>query len=341
MLPILQVLIALVVIVAIVSIVNSLLLEASRRMIRQRSTELINALRDLFNVKQKQGEEILKKFLDHSFIKKLEIGEGTNKLTWISSDVFAETLISVVTQIGVDNDTSTNTNDGKRKRLKDLDIQELLTFFEKGADKLSDEIQEAIVQLLWYVKSENSNQMEALKKRIMGWYEAYMDRVTERYKKQSRVYLFGTGLLLSLAFNFDILNITSALIKDDDLRIAYYQYGKEIAQHDLQAKIEENMDTLIDIISAHIAIMDANQLMMAMANGLAKRDSTSEVMVTSQQLLPIGWKNNRSKMTFGFSENQMELILWKIVGILLFASALAVGAPFWFDFLQKLVSIKL
>jgi hypothetical protein len=55
--------------------------------------------------------------------------------------------------------------------------------------------------------------------------------------------------------------------------------------------------------------------------------------------LPLGWK---LKLGTGQQDipNETRLILSKLVGLLLTAAALSLGAPFWFDLLSKFVRVR-
>jgi hypothetical protein len=57
--------------------------------------------------------------------------------------------------------------------------------------------------------------------------------------------------------------------------------------------------------------------------------------------LPIGWNSPQKQVTPGSSGTKLlTAILVKILGWLLTAAALTLGAPFWFDLLQKFVNIR-
>jgi hypothetical protein len=55
--------------------------------------------------------------------------------------------------------------------------------------------------------------------------------------------------------------------------------------------------------------------------------------------LPLGWKLNLGTGQQDIP-NQARLILSKLVGLLLTAAALSLGAPFWFDLLSKFVRVR-
>jgi hypothetical protein len=61
----------------------------------------------------------------------------------------------------------------------------------------------------------NSKTIDDFKTNVKNWFESKQDRVTGEYKRRTHIWLFWTGLLISILFNFDILNVIEKLYNDN------------------------------------------------------------------------------------------------------------------------------
>jgi hypothetical protein len=148
--------------------------------------------------------------------------------------------------------------------------------------------------------------LDKIRKYIEDWFNAAMDRTTGRYKRKSQKLLFWLGLAGALLLNVNALTIADALSKDATLRRAV------VAQAEAKGATPEAADA---------AAKKINELG-----------------------LPIGWTDravNTVRQAFdpggaGATGGALQLVL----GYLLTALAVSLGAPFWFDLLKRLMVVR-
>jgi hypothetical protein len=150
------------------------------------------------------------------------------------------------------------------------------------------------------------DQLESLLKNIENWYNDTMNRASAWYKQKSRYCLFGIALLVSVIFNADTLAIVDSLSSDPTLRAVVVSLAQKRA---------EEAPPSSDLAISYSQI---NQL----------RGELQPLR------LPLGWSSGDLA-----SETAMS-VFDKFVGLLLTTLALTMGAPFWFDVLNKLVNIR-
>ena len=182
---------------------------------------------------------------------------------------------------------------------------------ENGAGTLFSQIEHGIAtmpagyakQSLTTFLANSGGDIAALRARVESWFDDAMDRLTGTYKRWAQLIHFLFGLLVAILFNVDSLNITSVLWHSSDKRAA------------LAAQAQSFM-------AAHPA-----------AGGGAP-DLSSLITQLQDLPVPLGWTQQLWHRT--------DLLLWllSLAGWLVTAFAISLGAPFWFDLLQKLLNIN-
>jgi hypothetical protein len=145
--------------------------------------------------------------------------------------------------------------------------------------------------------------IEALRARVETWFDDAMDRLSGTYKRWAQLIHFTFGLCVAIVFNVDSLNITSVLWHSADKRDA------------LAAQAQS-------FIASHPAV----------SGGAPDLSS----LITQLQGLPVplGWTSEL------WHRSDLTLWLLSLAGWLVTAFAISLGAPFWFDLLQKLLNIN-
>ena len=133
-----------------------------------------------------------------------------------------------------------------------------------------------------------------------------MDRASGWFKRRVQVILILVGFLIAVSFNVDTLAIFSQL------------KNSEVAQ-----QVAENA-------ALFAGSMDESNL-----EAIAGGEIASELSKLNQLSLGLGWDGYFS----GEESIGMKLFL-SILGWLITALAISLGAPFWFDLLTKLVNIR-
>ena len=142
-----------------------------------------------------------------------------------------------------------------------------------------------------------------LEQDMEAWFNGAMDRVSGWYKQRTQVIVLTIAALLSIATNADTFAIATALANNSALREAVIAEAKTYME---TAKPPEGSS--------------------------ANQPTVSERIAQLQQLgIPMGWKSRPTQPADWWN---------KIAGLALTAFAVSLGAPFWFDLLNRFMNIR-
>jgi hypothetical protein len=147
--------------------------------------------------------------------------------------------------------------------------------------------------------------LNAARETIETWYDDAMDRVSSWYKRSTQGILFVIGLVFAVAANIDTVTITRFLSHDAAAREAI-------------------------VARAQAAVADTGYLHRSYED--AKKDLAA-------LQLPIGWATPDST-TLAHRTWPQPSRSEQILGWLITALAVTMGAPFWFDLLNKVTAIR-
>jgi hypothetical protein len=149
---------------------------------------------------------------------------------------------------------------------------------------------------------------------IEGWFNDAMDRVSGWYKRRTQLWTILIAVGLTLVANADTIQITRKLWTDPVLRAAVVEEAKVRAQKPRPTVSVEYKDE-DDPTNPTVTRNEGNQL----------SDKERELL---GQLIGwhSGWRNNLNWLT--------------PLGWLLTVLAISMGAPFWFDMLNKIMNIR-
>ncbi len=177
-----------------------------------------------------------------------------------------------------------------------------------------------------YIEQANGN-MEQFRRHIEDWYDFMMDRVGGWYKRQTSRILFTLGVILAISFNVDTIAIVRKLSTDDELRILVAD-NVAARVHDLNAQIDQENISDSAKTGKKIELLKKVQ------------DST---LADINNVMGLGWGD------FGGSTRCRDRVRYvfcktidppKLTGFFITAFAISLGAPFWFDLLNKLVKLR-
>jgi hypothetical protein len=183
---------------------------------------------------------------------------------------------------------------------------------QTGAAALPDgDVRTSVLAL---VQSCCKTDPDAAQKALEGWFNDGMDRVSGWYKRRVQLWTILIGLALTLIANADTIHIVRQLRSDPVLRAAVLEEAKVRAQKPRPAVTVEYKDE-DDPTSPTVTRNEGNQL------------SDKEKELLGQMMGWHGpWKDNLRLETF--------------LGWLLTVLAISMGAPFWFDVLNKLMRVR-
>lgn len=159
-------------------------------------------------------------------------------------------------------------------------------------------------QTLDYLKSlwaDSQGDVAKFSTALEGWFDTTMERVTGWYKKHTQALLLIIGFVIAWGFNVDTIQIANNLANNPTLRA---EMVKQAGAY----------------LKANPTSPDAGKL-----DSLATEKLQSDI------------KNIPSTITCG-EENKNSP--YKLMGWILTAFAISLGAPFWFDLLNKLMKVR-
>ena len=285
-------------------------------------------------------------FYNHPLIKFL--GENKNKPSYINKETFSKVLIDLLR-----GDQIKPGDDIRPLIQKALDNKTT----NWGLAKISDET-------LSYLKSiwaDAQGDIEKFRGYLENWFDETMERATGWYKKHTQVILFFIGLIIAIVFNVDTIKIVEKLEKDPKLREQMVQQADAFvkAHPDLDKELikqKQSLENLRNEVTKKenpIKDQDSLQNIKSMA-GLdssnlksyqilvAKRDSLFD---RADSLMKNDIKNVNGVIGIGLNSYDCPscdfwCFLKSLLGWIITALALSLGAPFWFDLLNKLMKLR-
>ena len=217
-----------------------------------------------------------------------------------------------------------------------------------GNAKISD-------QTLIYLKSiwaDANGDVGKFRHHLENWFEETMDRASTWYKKHTQFILFFVGLAISIAFNVDTLKIIERLEKDPKLREQLVQQANafQAAHPDLDKKLliqqAENNRFLTqkNKIPANDSLQNKElNDSLQLANYLALKSKRDELLDQASTLVKNDINSVHHSLGLGwetYDSSSFRSIFYSLIGWLVTALALSLGAPFWFDLLNRLMKLR-
>ncbi|MBS0266336.1 MAG: hypothetical protein JSS02_30680 [Planctomycetes bacterium] len=192
-------------------------------------------------------------------------------------------------------------------------------------------IQQALLSLLEVARADVTQGVTDLQKfqtQIENWFNHAMDRVSGWYARRTRLVSLALAVGIIAILNVDTVRICRALGNDSTLRAAVVKAAENYV--DAEHPPEEGGTT---------PPVDASVLNTQITH---VRESVNDLAGLG---IPLGW-NQHDYLVHSYQaekRDQAEFvgsILAKLAGLSLTVFAASLGAPFWFDVLNKFISIR-
>ncbi|EAW33721.1 hypothetical protein [Lyngbya sp. PCC 8106] len=276
------------------------------------------------------GEKMAESLYEHPLVKSLkdyktEQGKNFVGPSYIPKNIFAFALIdSLLEKSSIDS------------IIVDLESEQFIEALE------SDQIQSILCRdqiKLFKVLAVQANlkqdelgsYLAALEAEIMNWFSQAMDRASGVYKRQVKWKTLLFGFLFAVILNADTLNIASRLYKEPFLQ---YQLSQEVNQfYEIQTSLYSDEPVEPSQYSSDLT-----------------QDLTQFIINFSS--LPLGWTQENINEQFnlkpeistnagGVRGSQISFVIAQaILGWILTAIAISMGASFWFDLLKKIINVR-
>jgi hypothetical protein len=229
--------------------------------------------------------------------------------------------------------------------------------------QMTAQVRRALIPLI----DAAGNDMVKVRENIEGWFNASMERVSGWYKRRTQVVLLILGIFVAITMNVDTITVVKRLSTDRPLReslvAAADAYAKANAQPSASPAPTPAPTTPPNAVATPTppaCVRDAASAECEHAKVLQKerqdacQDPNSpkcKYVENQQQILalglPIGWDDKSDpKGTFtgwswgGGNGGWRDQICRHWLGWLLTALAISLGAPFWFDLLNKFMAVR-
>lgn len=297
------------------------------------------------------------KFYDHPIIKNYGQNLVFKKPSYLSSENFVTILLETLKSL-----------DGKESEV--VSIALLKPIIEQN-----ENIESETRKILLLHLNEAAGDLDVFKYRLGKWYNDTMDRVSGWYKRGSQFRLLAMGIVLAITLNIDTIEITNFLSHNDKASDQLAAMGVAAAQNpnlsrdtiskEVMDSIKENIKTVNVLVGIgwgdygagdtafrrkilskckyHEAYDGNRTLAIAFvaAHPATDKTFTQEEQIANRQFAMI-YDSDRlgDKIRFRYVVCY-QLWHWrKILGFLITALAISLGAPFWFDLLNKFVSLR-
>jgi hypothetical protein len=207
-----------------------------------------------------------------------------------------------------------------------------------GAKKLAADSKttKAGIPLLSMV--EAAKDLSSLETSVKDWYNSAMDRVSGWYRYHTQWMLLGIGVVLAVTLNADTVNIAQQLSKNATLREsvvaaaqAYRPKTSSETKADQTKSDQAKPDPANSPASEKKSQEESNPDLSKKLN-----DVSTGISTVKELGIPLGWPLSKSQ--------EHTSLFWEIMssgfGWLLTAIAVSLGAPFWFDILNKFMIVR-
>ncbi|MGD0445814.1 MAG: hypothetical protein ABSA39_17915 [Edaphobacter sp.] len=198
-------------------------------------------------------------------------------------------------------------------------------------------------QALYTLALDAKEDVVAFQTNLENWYNDSMDRASGWYKRYTQHILFFIGLTLGLIFNVSSVRVAQTLWFDRDARQAMANAA--------DVYVKGHPDLAKGTASSSGTASSESDLEKKLKQSTDAFDS-----VTSSALLPVGWKHttgyywnsirynlhnySSSSAWWTYVGDRVAHALAVLLGWVITACAISLGAPFWFDMLNKIMVVR-
>jgi len=313
---ILDISIGMVLLYVLISLLCSAITEMISQFFRMRAVNLEEGLMNL--LKSGEGNKLVSALYSHPLI--IGLSKIGQKPSYIPPKNFILALMDIMSG-----------NQGKLP----MDNKSLLAAIEKQGSFANSEAGKSIILLL----HEAGEDAVKARKNLEDWYNGAMDRVGGWYKQKTQYIIFLIALTVCVTLNIDSVKISQTLWTDIALRQAMVAAASSQSSYDFLSQKNTAEKILPNSASTVITASEPDSNVVTTEN---VRQSAEKALVLFKQIeelhLPVGWKDKEEKWVYeNFSA--MDWFI-KFMGILISTFAASLGAPFWFQLLNKIVDLR-
>lgn len=214
-------------------------------------------------------------------------------------------------------------------------VEVILTTNTSGS-LLEGEVKKMLLSL--FERSEGS--LQKFQTQIEQYFDASMDRAAGVYKKNIHKWMLLISLVVALITNADTLHITQVLWDDKkQLSTMADNMGKAVSANQngdfkFTAQKGDSLETIFAIHQVDTILVDTTSSIPKVIH-----KSTEAISYLQSEGIPLGWTKKEFMLHHGFWSWGL-MFIEKLIGLSITTMALSLGAPFWFDLLNKFVNLR-
>lgn len=181
---------------------------------------------------------------------------------------------------------------------------------------------------------EANNDLVKFRLLLERWFTDTMERSSGWYKRNVQIFLAVIGLVLAMTFNINTITIVKRLARDKDARDQLVNLAIGFT--------EENKGRIPEAVSSPSPADTSTVALKARVDSLYKiRQELLSDMEEAQNVLGSAWVvPNDLKEPEWWYKFKYVFTPSRFGGYFLTMLAISLGAPFWFDLLNKLISLR-
>jgi hypothetical protein len=297
-------------------------------------------------------------FYAHPLIKYLGEDNFYSKPAYISAQNFSKVILDLLH--GIEGEDQINIlkikNSIQNGTIKTLNIEKTIDKNNPAIEALNLQSNQSgietinkdtalFLQSLW---KDAEGDIEKFRLKLEQWFDDTMERASGWYKRYTKYILFVFGLLIAVGFNVDSIAIAKKLARDPKLRQQLvenadnYLKRKQQSGAELQQMRDKGFDTatkskvfFAEAKSNDDSLSKKSKELVDSANSMISGD-----IKNVNELLGLGYNCHHPVLLhiFFFAYDDASFI--NFTGWFLTALAISMGAPFWFDLLNKLINLR-
>jgi len=294
MLNLLSIVIGIVFVLLLFSLLATTIMEMLAGLLTLRGKNMINAIKSML------GESETAVFTSHPYYKQL--GERANLFRFLRKGSLPPSYIRPNTFTGILMDIlQVNSSGEARTAISNL-----------PDGKMKD--------VLSYLYRESYDDIAVFRQKVEEWFNEVMERASEWYVNNVRVWLFWVGMTIAVAFNVDVIAIYTNLSTNAALR----EYVADAATQFVET---QPAPKAVDSLVVNPDFEGAKGRLDVLLN---------ENIAAIRSPLGLGWEY----VQWPTEEEKTQWWLYKLIGWLTTGLAVSLGAKFWFDLLRQLVNFR-
>lgn len=302
----------------VLSTISSSLSEGVSRLLGWRAKNLKAAIENML-----QNEHLVTDFFQNDIIKSLGDKARAGLPSYMRSKDFARGLLSVIAE--------------KDGQLGSVSVQRIQTILNTGRPEIS-----MIKKGLNVLVSESGMDLTKLNSGVEEWFDSVMERASGWYKRKVSTAILIIASVLTVGANADTIMMLNILYSSSSTRTSIVAMSEELSGTTADINGNTNpANTQDQAAFAKQAYATINQSL------LGWHDIAVDQELNAQDGLPIVGRVERRPPAYSCASGDGACVqsfvtswLMKIVGLILTIAAISMGAPFWFDLLNKVASLR-